>query len=101
MISKELMGATVSEGTLVLEDIVDAISLLMAGREIDDEEGTLDRFVDEFYEELAYEEPDQGNLDDIYMDICERLTDLADEGYYFGGLYGDPACVGFWEDTEE
>lgn len=101
MIGKELMNSPVSEGTLILEDIVDKISLLVSSQEIVDDSGSLDDYIDEFYEELSLDEQDQQNLDEIYQDICERLTDLAKDGYYFGGLEGDPACIGFWEIVEE
>lgn len=99
-INPALMGSVVSEGTLIKEDIVDKISTLVSAGEIESQK--LDAYIDEFYEALGNEEDEDYHqiLDEIYQDICETLTDLADEGYYFGGQEGDPACVGFWESEE-
>lgn len=95
-INPALMGSIVSEGTLKKEDIVEKISLLVSAGDIECQK--LDQFIDEFYEALAEEENEDYHqtLDEIYDDICQTLSDLADYGFYFGGLDGDPACIGFW-----
>lgn len=35
-----------------------------------------------------------------YDDAVERLNDLLPHGVYYGGHYGDPACVGIWVDWD-
>lgn len=96
-LGKEYEGFVVSEGTCITEDIVEKISLLVSAGEIVSQK--LDSFIDEFYVALGDNKtPDV--MDDIYRDICETLTEIAPDNYWFGGHEDDPACVGFWRVEE-
>lgn len=98
-LGSEYKNFIVSEGTLIPEDIVDKISLLIQGEEIVSQ--TLETYIDEFYEELAKNIRDNEDIDYIYSDILDTLDDIAPDGCRFGGAEGDPACIGFWEIEEE
>ena len=38
---------------------------------------------------------------ELLVDLWDALQELEPEGYYFGSVEGDPACIGFFEvDTE-
>ena len=86
-ISYRLKGS-ISHGTLILDDIVDAIEQFTKDNDI------LDWILDQLFNE--YFSANEGDKIYIYEEIFDRMNDIAPNGLYFGSHIGDGSDIGYW-----
>lgn len=89
----------VSESTLNPEHLIPVfLSFLSDYVEDKAEEKEINGYYKE-YEEMIEKEDYEG-LAEMCDFLYDRMGELSPDGTYFGGAEGDPACIGFWTDTE-
>ena len=92
----------VSEGTCNPEYLIPTfLSFLSDYTETEEEENDLKGLYTEFEEYSAMEYYEGGEyMAELYDVVFSMMENIAPENAYFGGSEGDPACIGFWTDTE-
>ena len=97
-------GATLSEGTLRLQDLAEKLHGFLYDQNVEGRPMMADYFPaihlheDWTWESLAQECPE--HLNDYLAALEETLRTIAPEGTVFGTHPGDGALYGFWEDDE-
>ncbi len=84
ILGKEFINVSLSEGTLIEEDIFKSVKLLLPKEIQNDFLNCIDR------EEKCY----------IMENIFDYLNEIAPEGCYFGAHEGNGSDFGFWEIPE-
>lgn len=90
---------TISHGSLLIRDLTDAA--ITALSLLDSEAGAEAQKEAEQLRALASEGLEHDDLDDFYVRMEDRVNELLPEGYYYGGLEGDPSDVGIWQVDED
>ena len=94
----EWKNISVSSGTMIAEDIVDAINRTIPNPYLDP--------IDKALAEFSHLRDVDGKVKDVFLetarfilneDIWEHLNSIAPEGCYFGSHPGDGCDYGFWE----
>ena len=104
-------GIILSDGTLNPQHLLTkAYDLIQAYNLGDDLEkaiegvfvGETPTFYNQFYGQTKLDENKREVADYLWNeDVCDRLNNVAPEGYYFGSTEGDGACIGFFKDENE
>ena len=92
----------VSEGTLNPEYLIPTfLSFLSDYTETEAEDREIKALFAEYESYKAMEYYEGGEYMAEMCDfLYDRMQDIAPDGAYFCGMEGDPACIGFWTDTE-
>lgn len=89
---KKFSDYEVSSGTLKHDDIASAIQMFAFIENIP----KLKELSVEFFEIFSTNEYSE-LLDEILEEMYYAMDELAEDGYCFGSLEGDGACLGFWK----
>lgn len=85
----------ISEGTLNPDHLIPVfLSFLSDFTETHEEEQEIAGYYKD-YEEMT-KKADYEGIAEFCDFLYDELQDIAPENAYFGGMDGDPACIGFW-----
>jgi hypothetical protein len=112
-LGKEFEGYTVSEGTLLVEDLITEFldfleinaehewkRLLEEWRDTLPHTGKYNVFVSPKFKEWILNDL-QEHATSLGDEVWNTLERIAPEGCYFGALEGDGACFGFWRNNDK
>lgn len=92
----------VSEGCCNPEYLIPAfLSFLSDYTETEAEDREIQALFAEYevYKAMEYYEGEEC-MSEMLCFLYDMMGELSPDGVYFGGSEGDPACIGFWTDTE-
>lgn len=92
-------GLVISEGTLRVEDLLDAAYSVMVDYNL---RTPLKQEIRGLFFNGELMEERLGDAEYIWNeDVFDYMNDIAPSGYYFGSHEGDGACIGFFQASPE